>query len=192
MFSNLFFSEIALFMRKCGKILYSLAGHGWQYGACALHAGDLRLQIHTHTHTHTNKHKRTDCEILIAFRLQQCLYGHTSMLRNMYTPCLVIFTLTRSLAVSQHKISTYIKISIRSPSMRGYSSATARSRRKIRIYGLESSGIWTLRYALQRRKTVSRVWLGLCIRTCSIVQASELSYQRWWYKLQISAIGRFM
>jgi len=31
-------------MRWCGTILYSGAGHGWQYGACALHAGYLRLQ----------------------------------------------------------------------------------------------------------------------------------------------------
>ena len=27
---------------------YSGAGHRWQYGACALHAGYLRLQTHTH------------------------------------------------------------------------------------------------------------------------------------------------
>ena len=30
------------------KILYSGAGNRWQYGACALHAGYLRLQTHTH------------------------------------------------------------------------------------------------------------------------------------------------
>ena len=30
-----------------GKILESGAGHRWQYGACALHAEYLRLQIHT-------------------------------------------------------------------------------------------------------------------------------------------------
>jgi len=29
------------------KHLYSRAGHRWQYGACALHAGYLRLQTHT-------------------------------------------------------------------------------------------------------------------------------------------------
>jgi len=28
------------------------AGHRWQYGACALHAGYPRLHTHTHTHTH--------------------------------------------------------------------------------------------------------------------------------------------
>ena len=34
-------------MKKCGKILYSGEGHRLQYGACALHAGYLRLQTHT-------------------------------------------------------------------------------------------------------------------------------------------------
>ena len=34
-------------MRQCGKILQSGAGHRRQYGACALHAGYLRLQTHT-------------------------------------------------------------------------------------------------------------------------------------------------
>jgi hypothetical protein len=36
------------FMRKCGKILKSGAGHRGQYGACALHVVYLRLQTHTH------------------------------------------------------------------------------------------------------------------------------------------------
>jgi len=48
---NNFFSKIVQFMRQCGKSLWSGAGHSWQYGACALHAGYQRLQIHTHTHT---------------------------------------------------------------------------------------------------------------------------------------------
>ena len=30
------------------KMLYNGAGHRWQYGACALDAGYLRLQTHTH------------------------------------------------------------------------------------------------------------------------------------------------
>ena len=47
-FSNFFFlSKIVPFMRKCGKIFKSGAGHIWQYCACALHAGYIRLQIHT-------------------------------------------------------------------------------------------------------------------------------------------------
>jgi len=45
-FSNLF-SKIVPFMRKFGKILQSGAGRRWQHGACALHAGYLKLQIHT-------------------------------------------------------------------------------------------------------------------------------------------------
>jgi hypothetical protein len=46
MFSN-GLSKIVPFKRQCGKILQSRAGHRWKYGACALHAGYLRLQIHT-------------------------------------------------------------------------------------------------------------------------------------------------
>jgi hypothetical protein len=42
-----FFPKIVPFMWSCGKILYSGAGRRWQYGACALRAGYLRLQIHT-------------------------------------------------------------------------------------------------------------------------------------------------
>jgi hypothetical protein len=45
-FSN-FFSIIVPSMRHRGKILYSGAGHRWQYDARALHAGYLRSQIHT-------------------------------------------------------------------------------------------------------------------------------------------------
>jgi len=43
MFNNIFlcFFLIVPFMRDCGKILYSRAGHRRQYGACALHAGHL-------------------------------------------------------------------------------------------------------------------------------------------------------
>jgi hypothetical protein len=32
------FSKIVPFMKQCGKILYSRAGHRRQYGACALRA----------------------------------------------------------------------------------------------------------------------------------------------------------
>jgi hypothetical protein len=45
--SNNFLSNIVPFMRKCGKILYSRAGHRWQYGAYALQAVYLRLQMQT-------------------------------------------------------------------------------------------------------------------------------------------------
>jgi len=44
-FSNFFL--IFPFMRWRGNILYHGAGHRWQHGACAFHAGYLRLQIHT-------------------------------------------------------------------------------------------------------------------------------------------------
>jgi len=40
------FCSIIVF-RKLWKILYSWTGYRWQYGACALHAGYLRLQTHT-------------------------------------------------------------------------------------------------------------------------------------------------
>jgi len=46
--SNFFFSKIVPFLRKSGKIIYSLIDRKWQYGACTLHAGYLRLQTHTH------------------------------------------------------------------------------------------------------------------------------------------------
>jgi len=41
-----FFTWKLPFMGSCGKILWSQRGHRWQYGACALHAGYLRLQTH--------------------------------------------------------------------------------------------------------------------------------------------------
>jgi len=40
------FSEVVPFMRKCGKTIHFWTGHGWQYGAHALHAGYLGLQLH--------------------------------------------------------------------------------------------------------------------------------------------------
>ena len=42
-------SKIVPFMRKRVKILYGPAGHRWQYGATAFHAGYVRLRSHTHT-----------------------------------------------------------------------------------------------------------------------------------------------
>ena len=46
MCNNFFFPRIMAFMR-CGKIWCSRTGHRWQYDACALHAGYLRLQTQT-------------------------------------------------------------------------------------------------------------------------------------------------
>jgi len=42
------FSKVVPFMRRWGKILQSQAGHKWQYGACTLHAGYLRLLTHAY------------------------------------------------------------------------------------------------------------------------------------------------
>jgi len=42
--SSDFFSKIVSFMRKGRKILWSHAGHRWQYGTCTLHAAYPRLQ----------------------------------------------------------------------------------------------------------------------------------------------------
>jgi len=62
------------------KKLYSGARHRRQYGACGLHVGYLRLQIHTQVVN----------VILIAFPLQQRLHEHGWMLHYMYIGCLVI------------------------------------------------------------------------------------------------------
>jgi len=47
LYSMNFFPEIMPFMRQCKKILHRQASHRWQYDACALHAGYIRLQKHT-------------------------------------------------------------------------------------------------------------------------------------------------
>jgi hypothetical protein len=70
-FSN-YISKIVPFMRQCGKILQSAAGHRLN-GACAFHAGYLRLQIHP------------GCVILIVFH---CNNGCTNA-----PQCYVIRTL---------------------------------------------------------------------------------------------------
>jgi len=46
MFNILFSPKIVPFMRSCGKIWYSHAGHGWQYkmAHCAFNAGQLRQE----------------------------------------------------------------------------------------------------------------------------------------------------
>jgi len=46
-------SSVTFFRKSCrlwgnaGQYWTSRTGHSWQYGACALHTGYLRLQIHT-------------------------------------------------------------------------------------------------------------------------------------------------
>jgi hypothetical protein len=41
-----FFFKLCILWNQCGKIMYSQAGHRWQYGECTLHAGYLSLQTH--------------------------------------------------------------------------------------------------------------------------------------------------
>jgi hypothetical protein len=71
MFNASFFPKIVPFMR-CGKILYSRTSHRLQRGACAVHAGYLRLQT------------QSDYIICIAFPLQQWLQLRVSVLRDTY------------------------------------------------------------------------------------------------------------
>jgi len=107
--------KIVPFMRKCGKILYSLADHRWQYGACGLHVGYVSLQTHTHTHTHTH----TGCVIFFAFPLQW-LHERAWMLCYTYIACIVelMFVLysdqclcnTRLFQTTHYLHSTYIYI----------------------------------------------------------------------------------
>ena len=54
------------------------AGHRWQYGACALHAGYLRLQTHS------------EYVMLTAFPLQQRLHERVSVFCHTYIACVVI------------------------------------------------------------------------------------------------------
>jgi len=60
--------------------MWSDGGHRWQYGACTLHAGCLRLQINT------------GCLILIVFPLQKCLHERTLMSRYTYIAVLFEYT----------------------------------------------------------------------------------------------------
>jgi len=46
-FGNFFFENRSV-CEIMWKIWYSRTGHRWEYGACALKAGYLRLQTHTH------------------------------------------------------------------------------------------------------------------------------------------------
>jgi hypothetical protein len=48
MFSNFFFRKYCLLWDNVEK--WRVGRHIWQFGACALHAGYVRLHTHTHTH----------------------------------------------------------------------------------------------------------------------------------------------
>ena len=80
--SRKFFSKIVPFMRKSRELWRSQRGRRWQYGACALHSGSVRVFVRKHTqaplHPHAWTHPRTRAHtqkyvILIAFPQQQWL-----------------------------------------------------------------------------------------------------------------------
>ena len=74
------------------------AGHRWQYGASALHAGYLRL------HTHSG------CEILIALPIQLGLHESASMLRYTHSACLVKSNLFMILVSVHHPFCRYMSL----------------------------------------------------------------------------------
>ena len=82
-------------MRKCGKILQSGADHKWQYGACALRAGYVRLQTNTHNMSY-----------FIVFPLQQWSHERASKLRYTYFACIVYVCIScRSFPLMNIKVS---------------------------------------------------------------------------------------
>jgi hypothetical protein len=72
-----FFFFFFFFMRKCGKILLSWAWHRLHYGAYALHAGYLRLQIQTLTIC--NIHCFSTATMVARTRLSVTLYVHSCL-----------------------------------------------------------------------------------------------------------------
>ena len=97
LFSNflVFLFENRAFYEIMWKNIVEGAGHRWQYGACELHAGYLRLQKHTHTHTHT------EYVILTAFPQRQWLYERTSVLLCVYIACIVIHVILMFKIIAQ-------------------------------------------------------------------------------------------
>ena len=75
-FSDFFLSKIVPFMRYVEKYCSRRTGQRWQYGACALHAGYLRLQTHTHTNV-----------ILIVFSIAK-IVARTCLNVTLYVQCL--------------------------------------------------------------------------------------------------------
>jgi hypothetical protein len=69
--------KIVSYMRYSRKILQSRTGRRWQYGAFALHVGNLRLQT------------LAVYVVLIAFPLQERLHKRASMFPYTYITCLV-------------------------------------------------------------------------------------------------------
>jgi hypothetical protein len=67
---------------KCGKILYSRAGHRLQYGACAVHAGYLRLRA-------TLRIWNTYCFSIVTMVTRM---GPSVALYSQFLPCRALFT----------------------------------------------------------------------------------------------------
>jgi hypothetical protein len=78
-----FFKKIVQFMTWCGKILWSWAGHRWQYNMVYAHGMLDTLDYKLHL----------QCVLLTDFVLQQRLDKHTSMVRYMYVTCLAYICL---------------------------------------------------------------------------------------------------
>jgi len=63
--SNYFFFRKSCRFLRCGKILYSEAGHRWQYDAYALHAECIRRQIDTLSFSTTTTDARTRLNVTV-------------------------------------------------------------------------------------------------------------------------------
>jgi hypothetical protein len=78
-FSNLF-PKIVSFMSWHGKMWYSRTGHKWQYGACMLHGGWIRLQTHAQNMLY-----------LLFFHGNKCYVNPPHCFVCMYIACLVVY-----------------------------------------------------------------------------------------------------
>jgi hypothetical protein len=76
-FNNFFFRKSYHLWDNVEK--YCRAVHGTQYGACALHAGDLRLQIHTQM---CNTYCFSTATMILQKRLNVALYVHCLSCQN--------------------------------------------------------------------------------------------------------------
>ena len=72
--------EIMPIMRQRGKVLYTRAGHRWQYDACALHARYISLQMQCQ-----------NMKSLLFFHCKYGLYESVTILRHTYILFLVYF-----------------------------------------------------------------------------------------------------
>jgi len=89
------FCSVTFFFQKSCRLWdnvekYCTAGHGWQYGACALHAGYLKLKIHT----------LSGCVILIALP-QPTMIARTRLYVTLYVYCLSGITLIKGSEIAK-------------------------------------------------------------------------------------------